>query len=231
MASPFSGKDGRLQAMWLAQNAQNTANQATSALTGGYNQARTDINAAKDEYLPLKDLFGRGANLYADVLGVNGAEGLARGQQAFQASPGYNFARDEALQAALRGASAGGSLASGGTLTALQNRASNLALSDFGNWRQALGGYNPLYSGAVDSSAGTGIKLADLGYGYGRDTAGILTDSGKQINDIAASGFQAGDKAAQNKLNFGMQLGSTLANIGLGSLGKGGAFAPGGRFA
>jgi hypothetical protein len=211
-----SGKNARLAAMWAAQNSANAAAAANGQLTAGYDTARTEYGKAGDEYLPLKDLFGRGAGLYADVLGVNGAEGSARGSTAFHTSPGYNFARDEALQAVLRNKSAVGELASGGAMTALQDRASGLAQQDFGNWRSALGGYNPLYSNAVSGAAGIKTKLGELAYGYGRDQAGITSDTNKQVNEYGLAGLKAGDAAAKNKLQFGMNLGSTLAKLAMG---------------
>jgi hypothetical protein len=223
--------------MWAAQQAENAKAAGLGELGAGYDTARTEYGKAGEDFVPLKDLFGKGAGLYADVLGVNGAEGSARGSAAFHTSPGYNFARDEALQAVLRNKSAVGELGSGGAMTALQDRASGLAQQDFGNWRTALGGYNPLYAGAVESGAGIKTKLGDLAYGYGRDRAGITTDSAKQVTEAGLAGLQAGQNASQNKWNFGMQLGNTLASLAMGSMGKGGmfgaggAFAPGGKFA
>ena len=236
MASYFSGRAGRQAAMYGAQQLENAQRDLNSAEMRSLAELGMGYDRAAAAYKPTIDLFGHGANLYADSLGLNGPEGIERARSAFAASPGYAFARDEALQAAERGASAGGQLASGNLLTALQDRASGLAAQDYNTWLTSLGSYNPLYANATS-------RFGDIGMEYGKGRAGVITDSANQragltskIADIGMAGLQAGQKASENRYNFGMQLGKTIADIGMKAFGtsgpfaKGAAFGPGGRW-
>ena len=236
MASYFSGRDGRLAAMYGAQQLQNAQGDVNNAETRSLAELGMGYDRAAAAYRPTIDLFGRGANLYADSLGLNGADGMARARSTFTASPGYSFARDEAMQAAERGASAAGQLSSGNLLTALQERAAGLAAQDYNNWLTALGGYNPLYANASS-------RFGDIGMEYGKGRADLVTNAANQragltgkIADIGMAGLQAGQKASENRYNFSMQLGKTLADIGMKAFGttgpfaKGAAFGPGGKW-
>lgn len=84
---------------------------------------------------------GRGADLYADALGINGAGGNARATGAFQAGPGYGFAMDQGLQALNRSAAAGGMLASGNTLAAATQYGQGLANQEYNGWLGRLAPY------------------------------------------------------------------------------------------
>jgi hypothetical protein len=230
MASYFSGRAGRLAAIYGAQQLENAQSDLNNAETRSLAELGMGYDRAAAAYKPTIDLFGRGANLYADSLGLNGAEGIERARVAFAASPGYAFARDQALQAAERGASAGGQLASGNLLAALQDRAGSLAAQDYNNWLTALGGYNPLYTNATS-------RFGDVGMDYGKGRAGIVTDNANQragltsrIADIGMAGLQAGQKASENRYNFGMQLGKTIADVGMKAFGTSGPFAKGAAF-
>src|SRR5215471_19903442 len=90
---------------------------------------------------PLGGTTAGGAGLYADLTGANGPEGQARARALFQTDPGYQFARDEALQATQRQTGTGGFQGSGNVLTALQDRAAGLASQQYGNWAARLQPY------------------------------------------------------------------------------------------
>jgi len=66
-----------------------------------------ELTNAVNAYTPLSNLgqkYGAGTNLYMDSLGVNGPGGNANATGAFQASPGYNWQRDQAIEATARNA-------------------------------------------------------------------------------------------------------------------------------
>src|SRR5215831_4531748 len=78
-------------------------NTAVADVTGGYGDALSKITG----YLGSSGIQG-GSNLYADLTGANGPEGQARARAAFQTDPGYDFAREQALQATQRATGTGG---------------------------------------------------------------------------------------------------------------------------
>ena len=82
-----------------------------------------------------------GANLYADAMGINGADGNSRAVGAFQTGPGYQFAMDQGTQALNRSASAAGMLPSGNTMLAAQQFGQGLANQEYNNWLGGLSGY------------------------------------------------------------------------------------------
>jgi hypothetical protein len=78
---------------------------------------------------------------------------------------------------------------------------------------------------------------------YGKGRADLVTNAANQraaltgkFADVGMAGLQAGQKASENRFNFGMQLGKTLADIGMKAFGttgpfaKGAAFGPGGKW-
>src|SRR5258706_15039579 len=136
------------------------AEEAAAKNTALYNQYGTDankyldtglanqlpqLNNAISAYTPLSDLgskYGAGTNMYMNSLGLNGAGGNADATGAFQASPGYNWQRDQAIEATARNANRFG--AGGNELAALTDRANNLANQEYGNSQDRLAGFaNP----------------------------------------------------------------------------------------
>ncbi|MFC0282405.1 hypothetical protein ACFFJB_02030 [Camelimonas abortus] len=67
---------------------------------GQYNTTLGDIGAANDQYRARQD----------DIYGYGGAEGTARARAAFNSSPGYEYQRDQAIDAVARKQSAMGML-------------------------------------------------------------------------------------------------------------------------
>lgn len=100
------------------------------------------------------------ANLYADALGVNGADGNARAQDAFQVGPGYQFAVDQGLEAVQRSAAAGGMLASGNTLDAALRNAQGYASQEYNNWLAGLSPFVGAEQAGLENRAGLGSMVA-----------------------------------------------------------------------
>lgn len=134
-----------------------------------------------------------GATMYANGLGLNGAAGNAAATGAFQAGPGYQFALDQGMQALTRGASAGGMLASGNTLTAANQFGQGLANQEYGNWLGRLAPYNDA------ERAGNENKVA-LG--------SLVTTARLENNAQRAEGLQAGINGRQGAI------GTALGNAG-----------------
>ena len=272
MASPFSGKAGRLAAMWGVDQANASANRisdllgagqtnalealkagqapALGALGAGYDTAKSEYQGAIDRFNPWADA-GKGAlGMYQNSLGLGGAAGNDTATAAFREAPGYKYSVDQATDAVARKASALGALGSGNTMQAISDRAQNMADQGYKGWQDQLNGLSNTGLAAVGQQAGLQGRLGDLGAQRGRDEAGIYTGDaarsadiysnfarmgaanlgnlGQQTIDLGTAGFKAGDAAAQNKLNFGMQLGKTAASLLGGAMTGGLGFAAGG---
>jgi hypothetical protein len=139
------------------------------------------------------------AQIMADLSGASGPEAQAAAYQAFESSPGYQFARDEAMRGVLQNAAATGGLGGGNVLRALQDRAANLASTEYGNY------YNRLAD-----LAGRGIQASQIGAGL----TGQQTGLGTGLTQTAMQGQagQAGDlgRALANLYSTG---GTQAANI------------------
>ncbi len=240
-----TGGDASKAAAAKVQGLQNAQNYAEPL----YQQGRTDINTgygqAANLFAPAVATGQGGASAYADITGAAGQAGQDRARALFQTDPGYQFARDEALQATQR-LNTGGFQGSGNVAAALEDRASGLAQQQYGNYVNRLAPFLGYDLGATTGAAGvaTGqanalnasdISQANLGAGIqageGAATAGgILGDAQSRaagINNIfkiaglAAAPFTGG--ASLGLLGAGGSggggLGSTLLGYAPGSAG------------
>lgn len=152
-----------------------------------YQQGRSDIASgygqAQNLFAPIVGQAQAGASAYGDITGAAGQAGQDRARALFQTDPGYQFARDEALQATQR-LNTGGFQGSGNVATALEDRASGLAQQQYNNYVNRLAPY--------------------LGYSLGATTGagGVATGQANALNasDISqanlGAGIQAGEGAA-----------------------------------
>lgn len=195
---------------------------ARDALAG----ARNDLTANGGAYAPLSALagrYGQGAGLYADALGINGAGGTTRAQDAFTTGPGYNFMVDQGIDAINRKRNAAGSLTGGNADRDAQLFGMGTAKQEYGGWLDRLAAFNPLElsatSGAAAGNAGinntlaglgvTGANLANTG---GQNRAAIATGQGGSLADIANRYYagQAGlDTGEAGALSGNMWQGTT----------------------
>jgi hypothetical protein len=216
MASIFSGRAGRLAANYMAGKLEEGKQEAYGALDKAQTGANDLYGRAQGRYTPLSDIAGRGMGLYADAMGLNGADGNARASGAFQAGPGYQFALDQGSQAALRGAAAGGQLASGNTLMALNRYGQGLANQEYGSWLNNLGGYNAMGQNVAGAQAGLDTGLAEFGLNVANNKAQIGTNAAQGIASAGAGGLMAGQQAAANRMNFGLNVLTGLGNLAKG---------------
>lgn len=135
--------------------------------------------------------MGDGSTLYADALGVNGAEGAGRAREAYTTSPGFNFALDTGLQALDRGNAARGRFSSGNAEGDTIDYATGLASRDYNSWLANL-------TGGVDRATGA---LGDLATLTGNTTnqklgtAGDIASGYLNVNNQTAAGQEAGQGA------------------------------------
>lgn len=135
-----AGKATRKAAKENIQTFNNFKDRSHTAINEGQYESQAALNHAIDAYSPYAKTGQAANSMYANALGLNGAGGNTAATNAFQAGPGYQFALDQGTQAALRGASAGGMLNSGNTLTALAGFGQGLANQEYGSWLDRLQG-------------------------------------------------------------------------------------------
>lgn len=148
-----------------------------------------------------------GAGLYADALGVNGTDGNSRAVDAFHTNPGYEFARDQGLQAIERNASKYGRLDSGNTDTDMGRFAIGTADQAYGDWLRNLSGYNGMY--------GNGVQADSTAKGLGLDFESGLTSGLLGANNQKAAGKEAGQGSLLNAIG-------SIAGIAGNAFGYGG---------
>lgn len=185
----------------------------------GEGKSEGALNSAIGAYQPWVTSGGAANTMYGNALGLNGADGNAAATGAFQAGPGYQFAMDQGTQAALRGASAGGMLNSGNTLTALTQFGQGLANQEYGSWLDRLSGMSAQGLSAAGGQASGYGGLADL-YQRGTDNRLGLESSVTQ-GLMGANNQWAQGKEAQNQAKGGFLKG--LVSGGL-KLATGGLF-------
>lgn len=218
----LTGDSGKKAAEENMARWRDTENRGMGYLNEGLAGSNTAIDSAKAAYQPLGDLakkYGSGTSLYLDSLGANGADGMTRAREAFQAGPGYQFAVDQALDGINRKAAALGGLAGGNTLAALSDRAGQMANQEYGNWQSNLQGLiNPELSATGGFAGGqAGAELARSGV-YQNDAGNrvnLATGVTKGINNENTSGANAEMAGGKNVLGLGMN----LAKLGTGLLG------------
>lgn len=177
-------------------------------------------NAMSGRYAPAVDL-------YQGALGVRGPEAAAAARKAFTTSPGYDWAREQALNATERAGYGRGMGFSGNTLQALQDRGVQLANQEWGNYLDRLGGFvQPEYNAALASAAGRAGA-------YGALPAIYTGAAGQQVGlgQRTAEGIAGANTATANAELGGSanlwNLGLGLAQLGTGAAGR---FLGGGRF-
>jgi hypothetical protein len=171
-------------------------------------------------YQPLGAQANAGFSAYGDAAGVNGDQGQTRARQNFQTGPGYTFARDEALNAATRGANAAGMTASGNTMDSLSRLGNNLANQEWGSYVNRLSPYLNLAPQIAGQRAGYATGIAGQRANLGQQTANQRATLGQQLagqlgqNQRDIAGLHTGLGNARAGLSTGY--GNTLASLATG---------------
>ena len=155
----ISGPAMMRQAARLRAGAGNALGYIDDGMSGAAQSlqgARDALTANGGAYAPLGELadrYGEGSRLYADALGINGAEGAARARAAFQGGPGWETQLDTSLDALNRRRNAAGSLFSGNADADAIKLGSDYADQGWKDWLAGLSGYNPLELNATSANA------------------------------------------------------------------------------
>lgn len=196
--------------------------QQVSALQGGNADALAALKASKDAQLgyynqaqPLFDQYrdtGLTAwNQYANATGVNGQGGYDQATQAFRASPGYEYQKQQATDEAQRAAGAVGELYSGNTAAAISDRAGHMADQEYGNYLSRLRDIAGVGYEATGAKAGLYGQQAGVEGNYGSAAAGLADSQGARLASIYG-GLGAG--AAGIYSNTAENQAAGLANLG-----------------
>jgi hypothetical protein len=209
----------------LAQKAANAPvegqKKAIGALDTGLQQARPHLRSAVDLFKGITDDRQNATDMYFNSLGLNGPEGNQAAIGAYQQSPGYGFALDQANQNVLRNQAATGALNSGGTLMGLSDRARELQNLDYGNWQTRLQGLDVL-----PAATGQASQLQNLGGLFertGQNKAGVYGQFAPQIsqgmnNQASLIGQQQSAQMAAEQQGWANALGiGSMLTGGLGA--------------
>ena len=219
----FTGRPAQDAAAQNAQLYQQAQNAGRTDLNTGVVRSEDALRSARGIYSDFGNTFaGRyspAVSTYLGALGVRGPEAATAARSAFNTSPGYDFARDEALKAIERSQAGRSMLLSGNTLEALQNRAVGLANQEYGSWLDRLGGFvAPEYNAALTSAqgqAGTYSALPSIFQTAAQGRANLGQNTAQNVagtNDAAAQA-QLGGSANLWRLGLG------LAKLGSGAAG------------
>ena len=134
-------------------------------------------------------------------------------QERFQASPGYQFAVDQGIQARNAAASSAGYLNSPRLAQELTAFGTGMANQEYGNYQTNLSNIFNRYSDRLSQIAGLGANAAGQQAGIqsqsGNVLAGLSQIQGQNLGDVS---FQTGGLLSQLAANQG----SNLANVNMG---------------
>ncbi len=136
-----------------AQEQAGAARHAADLQEGQYRQTRED-------FTPWRTAGGSAVTQQANLMGLNGQPAADNAFASFRTDPSYNWELGQTVQAVDRSAAARGLLNSGATIKAIQDRAANLADTQYGNWYNRLAGISGTGQTATGSTAAAGQAAA-----------------------------------------------------------------------
>lgn len=151
---------------------------------------------ANDTGMGLLALYGGGAAPSAPV-------SLTAGYGGFEASPGYQFRKDEATKAIERSAASRGLLGSGATQKALGRFVDGFASSEYDSYANRLAALAGVGQTATAGTAAAGQAA----------TAGITGAATAAGQGVAQGALNAGNARASSYANTGSAINSTINNL------------------
>jgi hypothetical protein len=220
LTNAFTGQPAQDAAQKNQQLYQQNLATGTQNLNNAWQGAQGAYGQAAGAYDPLAQ-FGRqfqpGMDMYFNSLGLNGAGGNDAATGAFQAGPGYNWMRDQALEGVTRGAAARSMGGLGGnTLAALSDRSGQMANQEFGNWQSRLAGLLPYQAsataGAAAGRAGAYTGLAGAGMTHGLNLANLGNIATGNMANTNMAAAQAQQQGSQNLWGLASSLANPVAS-------------------
>lgn len=207
----FTGESGKDAAEENAKRWDEYKRDANILWSGGTNNALGAIDAAKPYLDPLKQLSAKYApatSMYMNSLGLNGPGGNQAAVGAFQAGPGYEFMKNQSLDALDRRASSRGMLASGNNTLDTLSTVTGLANQEFGNWQTRLAGFMQPEL-ATTSAHATGLA------GLEASKAPLWMQQANALTNAYGQTTQGQNTAATERANAEMQASGNLWNMGM----------------
>lgn len=205
----------------------NAAGSAASAQEQAANQAsQTQLQMFNQLQQNLQPYMGAGTNAlaaYQSALGLGGGTGGAPGFNAanFQTSPGYNFAKQQGIDAIMNSAAAHG--LTGNTLRSLDQFGTGLANQEFNQYLGQLSGLTGMgqnaAAGVGNAGLQTGQAIGQNIIGAGNAAAGGIVGGAQALTGGINSGIM--NWLLSNQMNQGGGAGGTFDPSMLGSLGQG----------
>lgn len=158
----------------------------------GVGKAQPYLTESEANFQGLQDQEQIGRTMYMNSLGLNGQGGYDAAVGAYQHTPGYDFALNEANQNVLRNQAALGGVASGQTMMDLSERARQLQNLDFGKWQDRLMGFDPM-------------RPATARGGVLADNSNLYEQAGVNSANTRLNGAQIQAQALQNLGNVQQQ--------------------------
>lgn len=201
-----------------------------------YGQTQGYLGQLGSLYQPMVQGGGDAYQAYLNATGANGAAGSQAATQAFQASPGYQYAMDQALNAVQRSAAARGGLAGGNATADILKTATGLADQGYQQYVNNLGNaaqsYNTGLSGTAsglglqaNASQNYGTQLGSYDVGQGAAQANILGQGaglqqnlGNAFNGMIGNATNAITSANNTNAQGQTQASGNALGLGLGML-------------
>ena len=150
-------------------------------------QGRQDITGYTQQAIgygdPYRQAGQQALGAYEGTLGLQGGSGQQQALDRFKASPGYQYAVQQAMQGAQRGEAARGLGGSGAEQAELQRRAQGLASQEYGQYQDRLGSLAGMGQQSASQAAqlayGAGGELSNLGLGYAGQQSGLYDEMGQ----------------------------------------------------
>lgn len=219
-----SAKGARTGAIWGAGLLNENQNNVLGQLDTGYTKASGQLDQMGQTYGNLADNGQAALDKYKGLTLGSGADI----QAALEGSGGYQFNRDQGMQALLRARSAQGMLGSGNTDTDAMTFASGLASNTLNSERAALSPLMDLYKTGTLGQASTYGTQAGLTTDFYGNRGSVMDNTTKSIVGLGTEALKAGDAA--KSANQQMMLGALGSVAGLAGKFAGGGFTQiGGR--
>ena len=188
-----------------SNNASRRAADAQTDIASQNNALQASIYAQnKDTLSPFVTSGGQAQTQYNALLGLSGQPAQLGAFDTFRDSTGYQFQRDEGINALDASAAARGSLRSGATLKAAQSYGTNLADNYFGR-----------YMGLLANQQGIGLSAASAQAGVSQNYANSVSANNQSAADaISNAALTTGSNNSQLFASLGNIAGNALTRYG-----------------
>ena len=166
------------------------------------------LNTSQTAYNPYIQLGTQTTNAMSDQLGLNGVGAQQTAFNNYAMSPGQAFLQQQGEKALLRNSAATGTLGSGGTRAALQDRAQQFAMTDYGNYWNRMAGQQGLGVNSLDNMerlragySGVSSNLAnERGEIRGSGIMGIANQKSEGLQNLVKTGAMMYGMASDRRL-------------------------------